>query len=191
MRRSEPLAGRDWLRWRPVGSMIAPRTRALVRVRSRRCALVRIGGLRLRLRPGRSVLIRVPVDHDVPVLGLGRGGLVRGMLRVASNLAVDEAPAPPRLDSPTAAAAASLARRSALRADAWDEARGSALRRLPARPPVPPGLGRPAVPSPQVRRPPELPTLPPACDGCSWPGRLEVPRWPDLVDPARTRKETT
>lgn len=177
MPRSEPIAGIPWLLWRPSRPLRAPRTRAPIWLRSRRPALVRVGGLWLRLRADDGVPLLAPVDHGIPILALSTGGLARATLTIEANLPVDEEEVP-RLS--TDVERLDLQRRApAVRARAWAGRILRRARRRPARPSLPPGLGRPSVPEPSFGRPPSRPASPAPLAG------VEVPAPPSVAEPVR------
>jgi hypothetical protein len=181
---SEPIAGIPWLLWRPSRAVRAPNTRAPVWLRSRRRALVRIGGLWLRISPGRGVPLLAPVDHPVDVLAVSTAGLARAKLRIDSNLPMDE-PAVPSLDLDPDRLAVER-RRPVGRSRDWRGRIVRRSRRRPRRPAPPPDFARPSVPGPSFGGPAPRRAAPLPLADTEMPGPLEVPepirvpRWYDM-----------
>ena len=177
MPESEPIAGIPWLLWRPSRPLRAPRTRAPIWLRSRRFALVRLGGAWFRLRRDRGVPLLAPVDHPIPVLALSTSGLARSELRIDSNLPVAEEEVPVlRLDVERRD---SRDRAAFVRARRWA---GKVLRRAGRRPgrlALPGGFGRPVVPDPSSGSPPPRPEAPEPLAG------VELPPAPGVPEPVR------
>lgn len=180
---SEPIDGIPWLLWRPSRRLRAPRTRAPIWIRSRRSALVRVGGLWLRLRPGPGVPLLAPVDHPLRVFAISAAGIARASLVIESNLPVAEGEVP-RLE-PDEGRLRVERRAPALRARDWAGRTARRARRRPPRPVPPPGVARPAVPLATVGEPVARRAAPAALAGIRVPGRpavpgpVRVPRWYD------------
>ncbi len=180
---SEPIEGIPWLLWRPSRRLRAPSTRAPIWVRSRRPALVHIGGLWLRLRTDRGVPLLAPVDHRIPVLAISTAGLGRAVLEIDSNLPVAEGEVP-RLE-PDPDGLRVQRRLPTARKRTWVERAAGRVRRRPGRPGLPPDFARPAVPAPAVAAPPARTAAPAPLAGLEMPAPVGVPepvgapRWYD------------